>query len=227
MKKREKNKISIFGSKNPIFAHLITYQKYYLFCLLLIVLLIPFITSYTSNEPTLKGQESYYHLSLSNTYENITLNPLHLLLKVLPFAVIIFIPLILAISNFILFYLLADKINLSKEFTFFFMLFSVLSPGVIFTFSTLSLYGFFIQFVLLGFLCFSYEKRTLSVICFILASTLEVVSSMVLILLLILLMVQKKKEAFTFLTITCLILLITTFIGTFYFNQLTSQIEPP
>lgn len=122
------------NSAKHILMHLVQYQKSYLLALLLLLLVVPVASRYSLGHPLLLGEESYYHLSY-RTF------PLGLLSSFLPGDSIVLLPWAFAFLTVLLFLYIAGKLSFSKPFVFFFVLFLILSPAFMYTFTTLSTYS--------------------------------------------------------------------------------------
>lgn len=150
-----------------IFEHLLKYRKVYLIILLLIVLLIPYSVRYLGGNPTIIGASSYFHLNAAehNPYQN----PYHLLLS-LNFINNQFIyqlaPIILAILSLFLLINIAGEFKINPINQFFFLLFLVISPAFIYTFTVLTHHSFFIFLNLLGFTLLLKKKKLLNYLSF-------------------------------------------------------------
>ena len=199
------------------FTHILKFQKTYLLLLLLITISFPLISNLYDDGPSIKGSESYYHLSLSK--DNINVNPLSLLVKVIPFDLVRFLPIILIIGLFFLFHYLSEIIDLSKKFTFFFSMLMILSAGFIYSSIILSSYLLFILLVTIGFILLVKNHKIISIIPLILASLFDVFSSIILLTLLTIFLLQNKKKERTFPLILIALVFITTMIGFFFLAE--------
>lgn len=196
---------------NKTLRHFIKNQKKYLFPLLIIILAIPIILNLLKNKPLLMGSETYYHLNYLPTI-------LHFW----------FLPLILATLTLIIFYLIAKKKKFSKQFTFFFILLLLLSPIFIYTYSTFSAYALFTFLAALGFYLLLQENylRHLSIIPFILATFIDIFSSIIILLIIIIQLIKKNKHhvllALTILSILANIIFLKQpfFLGPFHIQHL-------
>ena len=184
--------------RNYYLDHLLRYQKIYLCLLLVILFVIPIHSNYQQQKPLLIGEESYYYLS--SAQQDLPYNPFTLLFRVIPDYLAFLVPLLVSVGMVLLFYSLARKINLSEEKVFFIVLFYLLTPAYIFTSLTLSSYSLFLLLVLLGvnLLFLQTKKRYLASFPFLLASTIDIFSGILLLtgLICYFFMVTKSKEYF-------------------------------
>jgi hypothetical protein len=180
---------NIIGKKNPIFNHLLIYQKKYIFGLAsLLLFLIPFINFFKSDS-LLIGPESYYFLSHSALLQSLA--------SYFTYESLIIIPIFLGLATLYLFFALVEKLNLSEKFTFFFLLLLVMSPAFIYTYSSLTANSFFFLFVISALLLIMQEKKRftyLAVIPLILATFFDIFSSLMLFVLLIIYSINQKKK---------------------------------
>jgi len=178
-------------NKTKYGRHTLQYQAYYLTALTLIILAVPLFLNWAQHKPLLSGEESYYFLSI---------------VSFLPGNVVVLLLLGSSILSIILFRFLAKKIRLPAEFQFFFLLFLIISPAFIKTFTTLSAVGLCIILVEIGFFLLWQEKykslQYFSVLPFALAAFVDIFSAL-LVLLLQLAFIKKKK----------ILLLVVTSIG--------------
>lgn len=200
-------------SENRYFKHLLKHQKIYLLLLLIFLLSIPLLTNIMQDNPIIRGEESYYYLSTATEFH--FFHPLSTLFYILNITSnsrsIIFYPFILAILSLLLFYKIAQKIQLSAYFTFFFLLLLLLSPAFIYVYSTLSAYSLFIFLLLCGLYLLTKENNWpyFSLIPLALASFFDLFLSLILVsLLLILIRKKKKKEQFIILSFIIFFILI-------------------
>lgn len=156
---------------NSSFSHLVKHQKKYLLALFTIISIIPFLANIIRNRPVLMRGESYYFLQ-----------KLDLTLFV-PQSLSAIIAYLIGIATILLLFKLAKKMKLADNFTFFFVLFLILSPTFIFSYVTLSFYSWFLLPALIGFLLLHSRKeklRYLSIIPFALATLIDSYSSILL-----------------------------------------------
>lgn len=126
--------------------HCIERPQRYLLLLLLIVLAMPFLQNSVQQRPVLLGEESSYHLAQAQELQS--KNFYYAGLRVLDSFVynrgFFVLTLGIAIASLLLFLAIAKKLALQKELTFLFLVFLLVSPTFIFTFSSLSGAGLFI-----------------------------------------------------------------------------------
>lgn len=200
---------------HPTISHILRYQKVYLPLTMIILVIIPFIISYNTQNLLLRGGESYYFISQQGTW-----TPLHSLVQFFPTAYLAIIPLLLTVGSAIFFYRSCTQLQLSAKHTFFFLLFLVLSPTFIFTFTTLSQYSLIIFLFLLG-LTLSTAKRytwhVLSIIPFALICFFDIYTTLLLFMFQAIFIFRKKilekdqiLSAIT-LAITVILLAVTAF----------------
>lgn len=172
---------------NKIFQTLIQKQEIVLLLLLIVILLVPLASNFFHQKPLLMGSESYYHL----LYE-----PLSFLLSRIPFSFLFTVPLVLGLVSLLLLFLLARRFNLPPNYSFFFLLFLIFTPAFMYSFSTISAYSFFFFLVLAGFVLLTTQNniKYLSVIPFIFATFIDIVSAGLLLLLQLLYLWHHKKE---------------------------------
>lgn len=171
---------------NPTLEHLIKHQKLYLSLLLLLLLLLPPFTRYFNHNPLLPGPPSYFHLNAAEhlTLSNFYQNPYHLLLSLnflhSPFLYQL-LPLLLAFLSFLLLFSLIKELRLTHLHQFFFLLFLIVSPSFLYTFTILNHHSFFIFLNLLGFYLLLHKKRYLPLLAypvFVLIAFFDVFSSL-------------------------------------------------
>jgi len=118
-------------------SYLVSNQQKVFF--LLIILLYGVVLLSHSQQPVLLGEESYHYVSIVNEYiENV------------PTFILAVIPLLIQLGILTLFYHITNRIKLSKTFTFFFVLFVVLSPFFLYSLTSISTYAIFTLLFLLG-----------------------------------------------------------------------------
>ncbi|NQV91941.1 hypothetical protein HQ489_05705 [Candidatus Woesearchaeota archaeon] len=183
------NKNNIIGKKNPIFNHLLIYQKKYIFGLAsLLLFLVPLINFFKSDS-LLIGPESYYFLSHSALLQSLASH--------FTYETLIIIPIFLGLATLYLFFALVEKLNLSDKFTFFFLLLLVMSPAFIYTYSSLTANSFYFLLIIATLLLLMQEKKMftyLAIIPLILATFFDVFSSLMLFVLLIIYAITQKKN---------------------------------
>jgi hypothetical protein len=198
--KPKMNEQKMISGKNPVFNHLLHNQRSYLLLLLILVLAIPLLTNYSVGKPVIMGGESYYHLLQAENAKasQFYYAPLSLALQLIPEELLFLIPVLLAISSLLIFISMINKTTISKKLTFFFLLFLLISPPFIFTFTTISAYSVYLFLVILGFFLLSKKNETyhyLSIIPFIGATFFDFYSSIFLIIVLATHIYLIKKES--------------------------------
>ncbi|MDP3639784.1 MAG: hypothetical protein Q8R53_01100 [Nanoarchaeota archaeon] len=126
--------------------HCIEWPQWCLLLLLLMVLSMPFLQNSIQQQPVLLGEESYYHLAQSQELQsrNFYYAGLHVLDSFVYNRGFFVLTLVMAIASLLLFLAIAKKLALQKKLTFLFLLFLLISPAFIFTFSSLSGAGLFV-----------------------------------------------------------------------------------
>ena len=152
-------------------THFLKYYKYYLLVLAILILSIPFLANFFQDKPLLSGIESYYHLSQAAEIraQNFYYAPIYLLLKTIPESLLFLIPFGLALISVVLALIVIQKLKRTREFSFFFLLFLIITPAFIYTFTTFSAYSIFLALLLFGFLLLLQKNitvRYLSIIPF-------------------------------------------------------------
>ena len=194
------------------FKHALQHARVYLFIVLLVVVGTPLIINAVRGNPLIMGPESYYHLSF---FQGNSLqwyhSPWAFFLSSVPSSGLFLIPLFLAIACFFLFFKLVKRYALPEPFSSFFLLFVLLSPAFIFTFSTLSAYSLVLFLLLLGFVLSS-ERNTwkyLAIFPFMLATSVDLASSCILLALFLLYFyVKRQQKIFSLVVLATLILMI-------------------
>lgn len=222
----------LISKNNFILLHFLKYKKLYLGLLLIIILAVPLLKNFLLDKPLIMGEESYYHLSSAQEINgrNFYYYPLKLF-SFLPEQFLVVIPLFLAVCSLLLFLSIVKETKLNEEFLFFFLLFLILTPAVIFTYTTLSAYAVFLFLTLLGFFLLIQKKKLIkliSLIPFILATFVDLLSSFLLVVLLLIWFLKKKKEKITLVAligviisgiIKGLIFDLNFILGPFYFQE--------
>jgi hypothetical protein len=185
---------------NKKFLHLLKFQKIYLLSLGFLILIVPLISNYIRGNPIITGAESYF------------------LLNLIPYSPTLFslVPITLGIVSLLLFFYLAKYIKLSETFTFFFILFLIFTPAYIYTFTTLSGYSMFIFLTLLGLTLLFSKYQFLAFIPLILATFIDLYSSIILLCLITLYLIKTKKSPFHYLIPA---LLVISTILQYFFKQ--------
>jgi len=189
---------------------IVKWEKLILVLLMIIVLGSVFLIRYTSNQPLLYEQESFYHLNQVKDYVGgeikfIDLNPLEWLVlgisKIISLSrldnfLFILSPVLGLLS--ILFYTSTRKrLNLNQNKNFIFLLILILSPAFIFTFTTLSNYAMISFLALLGFFLLSLKKKWknyLALPVFLLIPFFETLSSVIILTVLISLYIFSSRS---------------------------------
>lgn len=155
--------------ENRILRWCSTHQRTFFSILTITILLIPLIANALLGKPLLVGEETYYHLSehLSETNDK----PSHLLqvaVNLLPRNLLPAVPLLLGLITVLLLLALGSpgcsitfrdstsstNSSSNQGLLFFFLLFWILSPAFIFSFSTLSGYAVVLTMMLCSILAF-------------------------------------------------------------------------
>jgi hypothetical protein len=168
------------------FNYLVEYRYLYLLLLAVVVLGVPLLSTYWQGQPLL-GAESYYHLSQAQeiNWKNYYYYPLNLAQEIIPSWTLSFIPFILAFFSVTMGLKLAKRLEFSDHFIFLYLSLLIISPIFILTYITLSTYSYFISLMLVGlWLLTSPAKslRYLSLLPLILATSLDLFSSLFLLL---------------------------------------------
>jgi hypothetical protein len=208
---------------NKYFEHFMKYQKIYLTLLALIILITPTFINLFIGKPLLSGSESYYNLQQAKTltHENFDYFPLSLTLKLLPADYLFVIPLTLALISLFLIFVITEGTKIRKDFKFFFLLFVILSPVFIYTFTTISQNSYLIFLIILGFYFLTRKNsvlRYLSIIPFIVSSFFDIISTMLVILsLLVHIYLIKKRRKIVL--INLIFILISSLINIIFLGQ--------
>ncbi len=104
---------NIIGKKNPIFNHLLRYQKKYIFGLASVLLFIVPLINFFKSDSLLMGGESFYFLSHSRLLQSLA--------SLLSYESLVIIPIVLGLATLYLFFNLVEKLKLSEKFTLFFL----------------------------------------------------------------------------------------------------------
>lgn len=194
------------------FRHALRYARVYLFIVLLAVLGTPLLINRVRGNPLIMGPESYYHLSF---FQGNSLpwyhSPWAFFLSLVPSSLLFLLPLLLAMACLLLFFRLARKHTLPEHFNVFFLFLVLLSPAFIFTFSTLSAYSGVIFLLLLGFVLSSEGTfwKYFAILPFVLATSIDLVSSCVLLgLFLLYFYLKREQKLFSSVILAILILAI-------------------
>ena len=160
---------------NNYLKYLIDHKIKVLLSLVFIVLLSPIIINSTLHHPLIIGAESYYHLNQAQnlTFGNFYYFPLFLAINFLPFNFLVVLPILLGMASIFLLIKILFSEKVSMEFNFFFLVFMILSPTFIFTFSTISSSSYFIFLSIVGFFLFIQKQPIfpfISIIPFFLAT---------------------------------------------------------
>ncbi len=202
----------------PYFKHVLQSARTYLFIVLLMVLGIPLLVNRVRGNPLIMGPESYYHLSF---FQGNSLpwyhSPWAFFLSLVPSSLLFLLPVLLAIAGLFLFFRLVKKHNLPEHFTFFFILFVLLSPAFISTFSTLSAYSGVLFLLLLGFTLISEDNfcKYFAVLPFVLATSVDLVSSCVLLSLFLLYFYLQPQRKILLSAILAILILMIVLQGLF------------
>jgi len=158
-------------NKTKILEHLIKHKKIYLTILLLIILISPYFIRYFAHNPTIIGESSYFHLNQAEhiNQQNFYQNPYHLFLSLNSlnnYLIYQAIPILLAILSLFLLINILKEFKLNPKNQFFFLIFLILSPTFIYTFTIINHHSFFIFLILLGFSLLLQKKRFLKHLSF-------------------------------------------------------------
>ena len=185
---------------NVYMGHLLKYQHWYLYSLAVIVLLIPILQNVIAQNPLVWGAESYYHLLQAHQggIQNLHLHPLARAMDFLPDDALVIIPFLRAILSIFLFQVVTKRLKMSDRFRFIFLGFLIVTPAFIYTFSTISASGFFILMTLFGFFFLTDTRKLvqyLSIIPFLLATWVDLFSTLFMLVLLISFSTRHKSNA--------------------------------
>ncbi len=201
MKERNNKSTGNWLSQGNVYmGHLLKYQHWYLYSLAVIVLLIPILQNLIAQNPLMWGAESYYHLLQAHQggLQNLHLYPLARAMEILPENALVVIPFLRAILSIFLFQVVTKRLKMSGRFRFIFLGFLIVTPAFIYTFSTLSASGFFILMTLFGFFFLTYSRKSIqyiSIIPFLLATWVDLFSTLFMIVLLVSFMTRHKSNA--------------------------------
>ena len=226
MKKQEdKKNQDLVNEHNDYLKHILTYQKWYLFILLLAVLMTTSTLAIMQGKPLIHDGESYYNLYNAKTidWQKFYYAPLYIFTLYLKEEQLIVLPIILAVSSLFFLFQLAKEINISRRFTLFFATLFILSPAFIHTFTTISAYSYLTFLALSGFTLLVQKKKwlqTLSIIPLALATFFDIFSSIILITLLsIYFYVSRKKKVNPFPLLLIGTTMFLILLNIFAFNQ--------
>src|SRR3989344_334326 len=141
-------------------------QKFWLILITLAILIIPLFTSLILGKSLFSDPESYYHLNEAKNFNwrNLEYFPLTLALKLLPFNFLIIIPLVLACLSILLLRQLFEENKLPPEMSFLFLVFTIISPTFILSFSNFTQSSYFIFLLVFGLYLLSRNRITLRII---------------------------------------------------------------
>jgi len=177
------------------FGHLLRYQKIYLCALLILLSALTLFSNHLQEKPFLIGGESYFFLS--SAQQELPYHPLTLLFRVIPDQIAFLFPPLLSLGVILLFYSLAGKMNIPEKKAFCMVLFYILTPASIFTSLAVSSYSLFLLLVLLGVnvLLLGSKKKYLALLPFLLASWIDIFSSLLLLIgLAVYFLIVKKSQ---------------------------------
>ena len=186
------------------------YPKITLMIFYFILIILPLGYNAISGNVLLKGEETYYHLNQAQTItiHNWQYTHLFLFQKYLPLNALIFIPLLLGILTIYCIYLTFEKLQIARNHFIIFLTLFMISPLFMYAFRTLSSSSLFLFLISMGFYLFfsqlaapinnnSYILPYLSIIPFILASSISGSSTIFLIFLLSVIYFTLRKEIST------------------------------
>ena len=178
---------------------LITNPNKYLLIILILILCIPLAYNLASHKPAIMEEESYYHLSQAKNidYSNFYYLFLGLIINFLPEGALMVLIYAFCILSVVMLSRILQKIKKPYYFSFFFLLFLLLSPSTIFNFITLSANAFFLFLVLSVFMLALSRNEKLhkySLFPLIAATFIDVVSTLILMILIYLLLYLKKEK---------------------------------
>lgn len=220
-KNKVANKPAIPSSfENRYLLHLIANAKKYLLFLLILIVFLITATNFIANKLLLKGGESYYYLYAA---EHGFYNSLTTLVSLFSDRILFLIPPLLSILSLLILFKLTEKIKLKKEFVFFFVLFFILTPTFLFSFTAFSAYSLFFLLVMAGFWLLFRDKekiRILSLIPFIIATFVDSFSTFLLLSLQLIYLLTKrsKKIKDNFLSFSAGVTLFLLIFNKFVFN---------
>ncbi len=185
--------------ENKILTHLVKYQKSYLPLLALIILSLPVLVNLSQPKSFFTSGESYFFLAETEDihYRSAAFLPLSVLNYFLPEGGMAVISLLIALLSLFLFLELAKQRKLPAKFSFFFLLFFILSPAFIWSYTNISFYSYYLLLLLPGFLLLEQKKKKwcyLSLPFFILGTFFDIFSSVMIILLLTVYFFFSQRE---------------------------------
>ncbi len=199
--------------KNSTLNHLQKFQYFYFSIITLIIWGITSWLRYRKAHPLLFGNESYYHLVVS---QSSVFHPLHYISSS---SWLFLIPLILALANLFLILKLGKKLNLSNNLVFFSALFLIISPNFIYGYTTIISATFYLFLVLLGFSLLLSRYSLFTVIPFLAASFIDIFSTiLILALLAIYYYTFRSKIAFWIFGAVALCLILNVILGLPFVN---------
>src|SRR3989344_2420046 len=169
------NDESSMSNAHAYFGHLLRYQKIYLCALLILLSALTLFSNHLQEKPFLIGGESYFFLS--SAQQELPYHPLTLLFRVIPDQIAFLFPPLLSLGVILLFY--------------------ILTPASIFTSLAVSSYSLFLLLVLLGVnvLLLGSKKKYLALLPFLLASWIDIFSSLLLLIgLAVYFLIVKKSQ---------------------------------
>lgn len=181
---------------NKLFQKLLLHQKLLLLLATLILLTVPLFL-FNTPQPLLRGPESYYHLLQAAEIDLLEwmYYPLHLASS-LP-QILLVLPLLLGISFTVLFLYFARRVDISPQFTFFFLLFLFLSPSFIYSYTTISAHSFFIVLALASLVLLLSPKkyfRYAAIVPLLAATHIDIFSSLLLFAMIIIVALHLKEK---------------------------------
>ncbi len=231
-KSKEKEGIHVLIIISKLIKSIQTYPKLYLFILYFLLIIAPLVGNIFSGNVLLKGEESYYHINQAKsiTIHNWQYTPLYLAHKYLPLNALALLPRILGLITMYCLYLTLKKITSNQNHQLIFLSLLIISPLFLYAFHTLSSIGLFLCLTSIGFYFFFLKHdltkvstnipptksknvfiqniSILSIIPFLLASSLEGSTTLFLLFIVLVLYIFYRKET-NFPKHTCWILLLS------------------
>ena len=182
-----------------LIKNLAIHSHKYLLMVLILILFVPLAYNLANHKPLIMGEESYYHLNQAKTinYSNFYYLFLGLIINFLPEWVLLVFIYAFCILSVMMLIKISQKIKKPAYFTFFFLLFLLLSPSTIFNFTTISANAFFLFLVLSAFTLALSKNEKLpkySIIPLIAATFIDVVSTLILGILVYFFLYPKKEK---------------------------------
>lgn len=203
--------------------HFARHQLKYLLSMVIIVITIPLLYNALNSKAFLMGEESYYHLYEAQEVNrnNFAYYPLHILSAILPEESLVIIPMVMALLTIAMAIIVMKRLSLSRTAGLLFLLLFILSPPAINTFINFSAHALFIFLATIGFFVLTspIERiRWLSIFPFLMATWLDLFSSIIL-LFVIIAYFSVRLERSSLFPVLLTILVLSMVVNVFVLNQ--------